>query len=32
MKEYRENNPVNLDQVKTNLQESEEKEKEKREK
>ena len=32
MKEYRENNPVNLDQVKTNLQESEEKEKDKREK
>jgi hypothetical protein len=32
MKEYRENNPVNLDQIKTNLQESEEKEKEKREK
>ena len=29
MKEYRENNPVNLEQVKTNLQESEEKEKEK---
>jgi hypothetical protein len=32
MKEYRENNPVNLDQVKTNLQESEDKEKDKREK
>jgi hypothetical protein len=32
MKEYRENNPVNLEQVKTNLQESEEKEKDKREK
>jgi hypothetical protein len=32
MKEYRENNPVNLDQVKTNLQESEEKEKDKRDK
>ena len=32
MKEYRENNPVNLEQVKTNLQESEEKEKEKNKK
>ena len=32
MKEYRENNPVNLEQVKTNLHESEEKEKEKNKK
>jgi len=29
MKEYREKNPINIDQVITNLQESEEKEKEK---
>jgi gas vesicle protein len=32
MKEYREKNPVNLEQVKTNLQESEEKEKDKNKK
>jgi hypothetical protein len=30
MKEYREKNPVNIDQVITNLQESEEREREKK--
>lgn len=32
MREYREKNPIDLEQVRTNLQESEEKEKDKREK
>jgi hypothetical protein len=30
MKEYRDKNPINIDQVKTNLQESEEREKDKK--